>query len=82
MTWPFHRRSRPAAGAAAPHPGRCVDCAHFRNDAAALEHAFPGLGSMGSAGADVRAYDGLCARHGIYLGASEGCAEFASIIPK
>jgi hypothetical protein len=74
MTWPFRRRSRPS-GAPAPPAGRCVDCAHFRNDAAALERAFPGLGSMGSARADVRAYDGLCARHGVYLSFADGCAQ-------
>jgi hypothetical protein len=76
MTWPFRGRPR-SPGAAAPPAARCVDCAHFRNDATALEQAFPNLGAMSSAGADVRAYDGLCARHGLYLGASEVCAEFA-----
>jgi len=59
-----------------PSPDRCVDCVYFRNDAAAIEHSFPGLASMSSALADVRAYDGLCARHGVYLGFSDRCAEF------
>jgi hypothetical protein len=55
---------------------RCVDCAYFHNDATTIERAFPGLAAMGSAFADVRAYDGLCGRHGIYLAFSDGCAEF------
>jgi len=83
MTWLFRRRSR-SPGVAAPPAGRCLDCAHFRNDAAALERAFPGLGSMGSARADVRANDGLCARHGVYLSFADGCSQFkpAALCPK
>jgi len=61
---------------AAKAAGRCADCAHFRNDRAAIEAAFPGLSSLSSALADVRAYDGLCARHGVYLSFSDGCAQF------
>lgn len=54
---------------------RCADCRHFRNDPDAVERAFPGLASMGSARADVRAYDGLCSRHGVYLAHSDRCAD-------
>jgi hypothetical protein len=49
---------------------------HFGNDVATIERAFPGMTSMGSAAADVRAYDGLCSRHGVYLSFSEICREF------
>jgi hypothetical protein len=66
---------------AAKAAGRCADCAHFRNDRAAVEAAFPGLSSLSSALADVRAYDGLCDRHGVYLAFSDGCAEFAQRVP-
>jgi hypothetical protein len=55
---------------------RCVDCLHFRNDPATIERAFPGLSAMGSAGADVRACDGLCELHGVYLSFSDRCAQF------
>ena len=63
MTWPASQ-------------GRCLDCRHFCNDPAVIERAFPGLTAMGSAYADVRANDGLCARHGIYLALTNGCAGF------
>ena len=56
--------------------GQCLDCRHFCNDPVVIERTFPGLTAMGSAYADVRANDGLCARHGVYLGLNNGCAEF------
>lgn len=67
--------ARPAVRPSPP-PARCGDCAHFRNDPEALERAFPGFTSMGSARADVRACDGLCHRHGRYLSFSESCGDF------
>jgi len=56
--------------------GRCLDCRHFCNDPAAIERAFPGLTAMGSGYADVRANDGLCDRHGVYLALTNGCEQF------
>jgi len=59
--------------------GRCLDCRHFCNDPAVIERAFPGLTAMGSGYADVRANDGLCARHDLYLALTNGCAEFEQV---
>ena len=56
----------------------CGRCAHFENDPAALERAFPGLASMGSGYASVRAQDGLCRRHDLYLSARDRCASFVA----
>ncbi|MBO0712813.1 MAG: hypothetical protein J2P47_16190 [Acetobacteraceae bacterium] len=64
---------------ATPHPLRqCRTCRHFRNDAAFLETALPGLTSMSSAHGSVRADDGLCLRHDRYLGADSSCADYAA----
>ena len=60
---------------------RCADCRHFRNDRESVEQAFPGLSSMGSYGADVRAADGLCSLHGTYLAHTDRCAQFAARLP-
>jgi hypothetical protein len=56
-------------------PAQCRGCAHFRNDPAYLEAAFPGLASMSSAYAAVRSDDGLCLRHDRYLSASSSCRD-------
>jgi hypothetical protein len=57
---------------------RCVNCGYFRNDRAYLEAAMPGLASMSSGDASVRADDGLCLRHDLYLSARASCAEFTA----
>jgi hypothetical protein len=57
---------------------RCGACRHFRNDPAYLEAAIPGLSSLSSAAASVRADDGLCLRHDRYLGSDAVCAAFAA----
>jgi hypothetical protein len=57
---------------------RCGYCAHFRNDRAYLEAAMPGLASMSSGDASVRADDGVCLRHDRYLSARASCAEFTA----
>lgn len=57
---------------------QCRTCRHFRNDAAFLEAAFPGLTSMSSGYGSVRADDGLCLRHDRYLGASSSCADYTA----
>jgi len=56
-------------------PGsQCRDCRHFRNGAAALEAALPGLRTLSSAYSAVRAEDGLCAVHDRYVAADYGCS--------
>jgi hypothetical protein len=55
---------------------RCGSCRHFRNDAAYLETAIPGLSSMSSADASARGDDGLCLHHDRYLSARASCADF------
>ena len=51
----------------------CGDCANFRNDADHIERAFSGLAIMGSGRGSVRAADGLCSRHDLYLGSDAWC---------
>jgi hypothetical protein len=64
---------------ATPHALRqCRTCRHFRNDAAFLETALPGLTSMSSGHGSVRADDGICLRHDRYLGADSSCADYAA----
>jgi hypothetical protein len=64
----------------APLPrDRCGTCRHFRNDSTYLEIAIPGLSSLSSGSASVRADDGLCLRHDRYLGAGRSCADFVSV---
>jgi hypothetical protein len=54
----------------------CQDCAHFQNDPAHIEQAFPGLTSMSSGFASVRDIDGLCDHHQLYLSARDCCPHF------
>jgi hypothetical protein len=56
--------------------GQCQDCRYFCNDPAYLEQAIPGLSSMSSGYASVRAQDGLCDLHQRYLSANSGCSGF------
>jgi hypothetical protein len=63
----------------APVTGRCGSCANFCNDPAYLEKVMPGLTSMGSAHASVRADDGVCQLHDRYLSARASCADFIPI---
>lgn len=58
---------------------RCGRCVSFRNDRAYLEAAMPGLASMSSGDASVRADDGICLRHDRYLSAWASCADFMPI---
>jgi len=60
-------------------PDRCGNCASFRNDPQFLEATFPGLSSLSSGDASVRADDGLCVRHDHFVGARGWCAAFVSI---
>ena len=58
---------------------RCGRCVSFRNDRAYLEAVMPGLTSMSSGDASVRADDGVCERHDRYLSARASCADFRSV---
>jgi hypothetical protein len=51
----------------------CRSCAHFRNDPAYIEATIKGLATMSSAHASVRADDGVCLRHDVYLSAEASC---------
>jgi hypothetical protein len=57
----------------------CAACVHFQNNPAVLEKTFRGLSVMSSGFASVRAQDGLCNQHGIYLSARDGCPDFQPI---
>jgi hypothetical protein len=54
----------------------CGHCVHFCNDPKVIEAAFPGLTAMSSGHASVRAQDGLCDKHGVYLAFRDCCADF------
>jgi hypothetical protein len=56
----------------------CSTCAHFDPHPAAVEAAFPGLSSLSSAYAAVKAADGLCSRHERYVAASSDCTMYSS----
>jgi hypothetical protein len=56
----------------------CSTCAHFDPRPAAIEAAFPGLSSLSSAHAAVKAADGLCARHERYVAASRVCGLYSA----
>jgi hypothetical protein len=57
---------------------QCGQCAHFCNAPAAMEAVFKGLSAMSSGYASVRAHDGLCHRHGVYLSYRDTCGDFTS----
>jgi hypothetical protein len=65
-------------GAGRSNESRCGNCGYFRNDRAYLEAAIPGLTSMSSGDASVRADDGICLRHDRYLSARASCADFST----
>jgi len=56
----------------------CKSCAHFQNDPAFIEQAYPGLTIMSSGFASVRDKDGLCDYNQIYLSAGDSCPHFTS----
>lgn len=55
----------------------CLQCKHFDHAPAQIEAALPGLSSLSSAYAAVRANDGICAVHDRYVAASSVCDAFA-----
>jgi hypothetical protein len=58
----------------------CENCRHFQNDPVALEKTYPGLSALSSAFASVRAQDGICSRHDLYLPAWDHCRDFAPAV--
>jgi hypothetical protein len=55
----------------------CDVCAHFVNTATRIEAMIPGLTTMGSARASVRADDGICGVHDLIVTARDRCDQFA-----
>jgi hypothetical protein len=51
----------------------CRTCRHFLSVPIAIEAALPGLASLSSGYASVRADDGLCALHDRYVAARSVC---------
>jgi hypothetical protein len=66
---------RPSGAPVAAPPRQCGSCRHFRNDPLYLEGAIPGLTSLSSGSASVRANDGLCLMHGRFVGDRFSCRE-------
>jgi len=60
-------------------PPQCRLCRHFRNDPDYLEAALPGLASLSSSRGSTRSDDGLCLKHGRYVGARGSCADHAPL---
>ena len=58
-----------------PHAPSCLDCSQFNAAPLDIEAALPGLATLSSAYASVRANDGLCAQHERYVAASSVCAQ-------
>ncbi len=69
---PMRVQPKPRAAAAS-----CLGCRHFSHAARDIEAALPGLTTLSSAYAAVRASDGICAVHDRYVAASSVCDSFA-----
>jgi hypothetical protein len=54
----------------------CRKCAHFQNDPALIEGAYPGLTAMSSGFASARDQDGFCNYNQLYLSVRDSCASF------
>jgi len=59
-----------------PQAACCIGCRHFLHEPQALERALPGMATLSSAYAAVRADDGLCALHDRYVAASSSCERY------
>ena len=55
----------------------CRTCRHFLSVPIAIEAAVPGLASLSSGYASVRADDGLCALHDRYVAARSVCDSYS-----
>jgi hypothetical protein len=58
------------------HAPSCLDCSQFISAPLDIEAALPGLASLSSAYAAVRADDGLCMLHDRYVAGSSVCAQY------
>jgi hypothetical protein len=54
----------------------CGSCRYFCQSPHEIESQMPGMRSLGSGHASVRASDGICRRHDRYLTASSHCADY------
>ncbi|PWT76580.1 MAG: hypothetical protein C5B59_06225 [Bacteroidetes bacterium] len=54
----------------------CRNCSYFQNDPAFIEKEFAGLQSLSSGFASVRARDGICSHHQLYLPMEDSCSDF------
>jgi hypothetical protein len=64
-----------ARGEAVPEES-CGSCRYFCQAPHEIESQMPGMRSLGSVYASVRAADGICRRHDRYLGATARCADY------
>ena len=64
-----------AVSAAVVEPS-CGSCRYFCESPHEIESQMPGMRSLGSGYAAVRAADGICRRHDRYLGAASHCASY------
>ena len=55
---------------------RCLNCKYFNNDPDHVEQAIPGLTSLSSAYASVRADAGICGLHDLFLSPWTRCRDF------
>jgi hypothetical protein len=81
--WALLPRSAARDGAArdpAVSEGNCGSCRYFCQAPHEIESQMPGLRSLGSVFASVRAADGLCRRHDRYLGASSRCDDYDPLL--
>ena len=58
----------------------CGRCIFFDNSPATIEAAFPGLSTMSSGSASVKAQDGLCNKHDLYLSFHDVCPAFQVVV--
>jgi hypothetical protein len=65
-----------AANRAAVAEPSCGSCRYFCESPHEIESQMPGMRSLGSAYAAVRAADGICRRHDRYLGAASRCTDY------
>ncbi len=54
----------------------CLNCKFFENEPDRMEQDFPGLASLSSAYASVRADAGTCSRHGLIVTPWAQCRDF------
>jgi hypothetical protein len=55
----------------------CAACRYFRGAASEIEFLLPGVRTLSSAYAAIRADDGLCGLHDRYLDARSRCAGYS-----